>query len=79
LSDRELLQVAGRELAVSNPRKVLFPKPGYTKLDLVRQSGGEAPASSFSTREAAGCRRICSASKSSPPAVAITAAGRGSG
>jgi DNA ligase D-like protein (predicted polymerase) len=36
LSERELLTVAGREVAVSNPGKVLFPKPGYTKLDLVR-------------------------------------------
>ena len=32
----ERLLVAGREIAVSNPRKVLFPSPGYTKLDLVR-------------------------------------------
>ena len=28
--------VAGREVAISNPRKVLFPQAGYTKLDLVR-------------------------------------------
>lgn len=28
--------VDGREIAVSNPRKVLFPEAGYTKLDLVR-------------------------------------------
>jgi bifunctional non-homologous end joining protein LigD len=34
--ERELLTVAGREVAVSNPRKVLFPQAGYTKLDLVR-------------------------------------------
>src|SRR5881398_2348241 len=32
----ELLVVAGREVAISNPRKALFPKPQYTKLDLVR-------------------------------------------
>jgi len=32
----ERLHVAGREVAVSNPHKVLFPRPGYTKLDLVR-------------------------------------------
>src|SRR5437867_9377303 len=32
----ELLVVAGREVAITNPRKVLFPKPQYTKLDLVR-------------------------------------------
>ncbi len=28
--------VDGREISISNPRKVLFPKPGYTKLDLAR-------------------------------------------
>jgi DNA ligase D-like protein (predicted polymerase) len=28
--------VAGREVAISNPGKVLFPTPGHTKLDLVR-------------------------------------------
>jgi DNA ligase D-like protein (predicted polymerase) len=32
----ELLVVAGRELSISNPDKVLFPDAGYTKLDLVR-------------------------------------------
>jgi DNA ligase D-like protein (predicted polymerase) len=35
-SERELLLVAGREVAISNPGKVLFPKSGYTKLDLAR-------------------------------------------
>jgi bifunctional non-homologous end joining protein LigD len=34
--DRELLVVAGHEVAISNPHKVLFPQAGYTKLDLVR-------------------------------------------
>jgi bifunctional non-homologous end joining protein LigD len=34
--DSERLIVAGREIAVSNPGKVLFPDAGYTKLDLVR-------------------------------------------
>jgi bifunctional non-homologous end joining protein LigD len=32
----ELLVVDGREVAISNPRKVLFPKAKYTKLDVVR-------------------------------------------
>jgi bifunctional non-homologous end joining protein LigD len=32
----ERLTVAGREVAVSNPAKVLFPDAGHTKLDLVR-------------------------------------------
>jgi bifunctional non-homologous end joining protein LigD len=35
-AERELLAVAGREVPISNPRKVLFPRAGYTKLDLVR-------------------------------------------
>jgi DNA ligase D-like protein (predicted polymerase) len=34
--DPELLVVEGREISISNPGKVLFPKPGYTKLDLAR-------------------------------------------
>ena len=32
----ETLTVDGREIAVSNPDKVLFPEAGYTKLDLAR-------------------------------------------
>lgn len=35
-SDTELLVVDGREVAISNPGKVLFPRPRHTKLDLVR-------------------------------------------
>ena len=35
-SEREILTIAGREVPISNPRKVLFPQAGYTKLDLVR-------------------------------------------
>ena len=35
-TDREPLVVDGRALSISNPRKVLFPDPGYTKLDLAR-------------------------------------------
>ncbi|MBV8307311.1 MAG: non-homologous end-joining DNA ligase [Gammaproteobacteria bacterium] len=31
-----MLLVGGREVAISNPDKVLFPKPKYSKLDLVR-------------------------------------------
>jgi len=33
---KEVLEVAGREVAVSNPRKVFFPDTGHTKIDLVR-------------------------------------------
>ncbi len=33
-SERELLTVAGREVAVTNPSKLLFPEARYTKLDL---------------------------------------------
>ncbi len=34
--DAEILSIAGREVAISNPDKLLFPKPKHTKLDLVR-------------------------------------------
>src|SRR5919109_383978 len=33
---KEVLEVAGREVAVTNPDKVFFPRAGHTKLDLVR-------------------------------------------
>src|SRR2546422_1266709 len=32
----EVLEVAGREVTISNPDKVFFPHTGHTKLDLVR-------------------------------------------
>ena len=35
-TDSHVLHVAGRELAISNPQKVLFPETGHTKLDLVQ-------------------------------------------
>jgi DNA ligase D-like protein (predicted polymerase) len=34
--DQEILSVAGREIAVTNPRKILFPEAGFTKLDVAR-------------------------------------------
>jgi DNA ligase D-like protein (predicted polymerase) len=35
-SKKLILEVAGREVALSNPDKVVFPQAGHTKLDLVR-------------------------------------------
>jgi bifunctional non-homologous end joining protein LigD len=35
-TEHEILTVAGREVPISNPRKVLFPEAGHTKLDVVR-------------------------------------------
>src|SRR2546425_1486416 len=35
-SKEEFPQVAGREVKISNPDKLFFPKSGHTKLDLVR-------------------------------------------
>jgi DNA ligase D-like protein (predicted polymerase) len=35
-SETEQIHVAGREVSISNPRKVLFAERGYTKLDVVR-------------------------------------------
>jgi DNA ligase D-like protein (predicted polymerase) len=34
--DREVLTISGREIAISNPAKILFPQAGHTKLDLAR-------------------------------------------
>jgi bifunctional non-homologous end joining protein LigD len=38
-----LLEVAGREVAISNPGKVFFPRTGHTKLDMVRYYLAVAP------------------------------------
>src|SRR3982074_2141468 len=35
-AERLLLTAAGREVAISNPEKVLFPAAGHTKLDVAR-------------------------------------------
>jgi bifunctional non-homologous end joining protein LigD len=35
-TEHETLEVAGRSVTISNPRKVLFPDAGHTKMDLVR-------------------------------------------
>src|SRR5213593_60233 len=35
-SREEILEVAGREVTITNPDKVFFPRTGHTKLDLVR-------------------------------------------
>src|SRR6201986_1355205 len=35
-SPKTVIEVEGREVAVSNPQKVYFPRTGHTKLDLVR-------------------------------------------
>jgi len=34
--EAKILTVAGREVAISHPDKVLFPKPRHTKLDLAQ-------------------------------------------
>ncbi len=34
-AEQEVVTVAGHDVTISNPRKVLFPHAGYTKLDLV--------------------------------------------
>ncbi len=35
-AQHEVIRAGDREVALSNPQKVLFPGPGYTKLDLVQ-------------------------------------------
>ncbi|HEX5465392.1 MAG TPA: hypothetical protein VFW92_01825, partial [Candidatus Limnocylindrales bacterium] len=34
-SPSEIIEVAGRQVTVTNPGKIYFPERGYTKLDLV--------------------------------------------
>jgi bifunctional non-homologous end joining protein LigD len=36
MPDTEVVEVAGREVVITNPQKVFFPRTGHTKLDLVR-------------------------------------------
>ncbi len=40
---KETLQIEGREVTITNPDKVFFPKAGYTKLDLVNYYLAVAP------------------------------------
>jgi bifunctional non-homologous end joining protein LigD len=35
-ASKEILTIAGREVTISNPEKVFFPRTGHTKLDLVQ-------------------------------------------
>src|SRR5438105_15611077 len=35
-TEQETLRVAGRDVTISNPRKVLFPQAGHTKFDLIQ-------------------------------------------
>ena len=41
-SDAQVLEIAGREVPITSPGKVLFPARGETKLDLVRYYAGVA-------------------------------------
>src|SRR5215210_6446368 len=34
--EHTMVEAAGREVRLSNPGKVYFPKPGWTKLDIAR-------------------------------------------
>jgi bifunctional non-homologous end joining protein LigD len=42
-SRKEVLELAGREVAISNPDKVFFAETGFTKMDLVRYYLAVAP------------------------------------
>jgi bifunctional non-homologous end joining protein LigD len=43
MPEKVVIEVAGREVAISNPDKVFFPATGYTKLDLIRYYLAVAP------------------------------------
>lgn len=50
-SEHTMLELAGREVRLSNPAKVYFPKPGWTKLDLVEYYVAVADAALIHLRE----------------------------
>jgi bifunctional non-homologous end joining protein LigD len=50
-SEYTMLEVAGREVRLSNPGKVYFPKPGWTKLDVVEYYLAAADAVLIHLRE----------------------------
>ena len=41
---KEILEIGGRDVTITNPDKVFFPRTGHTKLDLVRYYLGTAEA-----------------------------------
>ena len=52
-TEREVLNIDGREVTISNPRKVYFPETGHTKLDLVNYYLAIAPRRAPGGRRAA--------------------------
>ncbi|MFD0660624.1 hypothetical protein [Thermocatellispora tengchongensis] len=36
MAEAQVIEVAGRDVRVTSPEKVMFPRTGHTKLDLVR-------------------------------------------
>jgi bifunctional non-homologous end joining protein LigD len=50
-SEHTIVEVAGREVRLSNPGKVYFPKPGWTKLDLAHYYIEAAEAALVHVRE----------------------------
>ncbi|HEY8867231.1 MAG TPA: DNA primase small subunit domain-containing protein [Solirubrobacteraceae bacterium] len=50
-ADHTMLEIGGREVRLSNPAKVYFPKPGWTKLDLVEYYLAAAEAALVHLRE----------------------------
>ncbi|HTE63808.1 MAG TPA: ATP-dependent DNA ligase, partial [Solirubrobacteraceae bacterium] len=50
-SDHTMLEVAGREVRLSNPAKVYFPRPGWTKLDVAEYYVTVAEAALVHVRE----------------------------
>lgn len=53
-AQQTILEVAGRQVTITNPDKVFFPRAGHTKLDVVRYY---ASAPTSTRRESAYARR----------------------
>src|SRR5919108_329940 len=54
VTQKNALEVAGREVRLSNPAKVYFPKPGWTKLDVAEYYIAQADAVLVHVRERPG-------------------------
>jgi bifunctional non-homologous end joining protein LigD len=51
VAEAEVIAVDGREIRVTNPGKVFFPKPGLTKLDVVRYFAAVGPGALTGARD----------------------------
>jgi DNA primase len=54
-ANEAVLEVAGREVVITNPGKTFFPQAGYTKLDLAKYYAAVARAHCVASPGARSC------------------------